>query len=331
MNEVIPGIFHLPLPIPNPGLDHVNSYLVRADSELLLVDTGWDTPEVFDSLKAQLDEIGARFEDISQIVITHVHVDHYGLAGRLKQLSQAKISLHYVEKDFIESRYMNMDNLLHQIAEWLRINGVPADELADLQTASMALRKLAIPTMPDVTLRGGETINFGSFTFRVLWTPGHSPGHISLYEPQRKVLISGDYILPTITPNIGLHPQSSANPLDDYLNSLNTTKELEVSLILPGHEHPFTGLRPRIEELIHHHGERNSEVLGALNAEAKTGYQIASGITWLRDVGGANWHNLGAWDKRMAVHETLSHLEAMRAVGKVDRFVRGDIRYYQRT
>ena len=98
MNEVIPGIFHLPLPIPNPGLDHVNTYLVRADGEFLLIDTGWDTPEVFDSLKGQLTEIGVSFEDISRIVVTHIHVDHYGLAGRLKQLSQAEIALHYVEK-----------------------------------------------------------------------------------------------------------------------------------------------------------------------------------------------------------------------------------------
>jgi glyoxylase-like metal-dependent hydrolase (beta-lactamase superfamily II) len=329
MLEVIPGIFHLPLPIPNPGLDHVNTYLVQADGDFLLIDTGWDTPEVFGSLKSQLTEIGVSFEDISRIVITHIHVDHYGLAGRLKQLSRAEIAFHYMEKDFVKSRYGDMDGLLHQISQWLHINGVPGDELLQLKTASVAMRKLATPTLPDVTLRGGEVIDFGSFSFHVLWTPGHAPGHISLYEPQRKVLISGDYILPAITPNIGLHPQNSGNPLNDYLNSLNTIKQLEVDLILPGHEQPFTGLKQRIEQLIQHHDERNSEILMALDAKVKTAYQIATGITWMRDVGGAGWDDLGAWDKRMAVHETLSHLEAMRTTGKIDKFVRDDIIYFR--
>ncbi len=330
MIEVIPGIYQLPVPIPDNPLGYTNTYLVRGDNECLLVDTGWNTPEAFDSLKQQLAEIGVNIEDISQIVITHIHPDHYGLAGRLKQLSRAKIALHHLDKDFIESRYINMDNLLHQIAQWLHINGVPADELSQLRAASMGMMKFVTPTSPDVTLRGEETITVGSFSFQVLWTPGHSPGHISLYEPQRKVLISGDHILPNITPNIGLHPQSSPNPLNDYLNSLNTMKQLEVSLILPGHENPFTGLQQRIEQLIQHHEERNSEIVTTLNATPKTAYQIATGITWMRDVNGVGWDKLGPWDKRMAVLETLSHLEAMRANQRLDKFVQDDIIYYRR-
>ncbi len=331
MSEVIPGIFHLPLPIPNPALKYVNAYLIREDSECLLIDTGWDTTEAFDSMKSQLAEIGVNFEDISQIVVTHIHPDHYGLTGRLKQLSQAKVALHYLEKDFIESRYINMDELLQQMAQWLHINGVPADELFELRTASTELAKFVSPTLPDITLHGGEIITLGSFTFHVLWTPGHSPGHISLYEPQRKVLISGDHILPNITPHIGLHPQSSANPLNDYLNSLNALKQLKVSLILPGHEHQFTNLKLRIEQLIQHHRERNSEILRALAAKPRTAYQIAAEIIWMRDIGGASWNDLGPWDKRMAVLETLSHMEAMRVGEKLDKFVENDIIYYQHT
>jgi glyoxylase-like metal-dependent hydrolase (beta-lactamase superfamily II) len=331
MTEVEPGIsiHRLQLPLPNSSLGYVNAYLVEGDNGCLLVDTGWNTEETFDSLKKQLTEIGFNPEDISQIAVTHVHPDHYGLAGRLKRLYNTKLALHYLEKDFIESRYVNMDELLQQMARWLHINGVPQDELTELQTASLGMRKFVTPVLPDLILNGGETITTGYFSFKVLWTPGHASGHICLYEPTQKILFSGDHILPTITPHIGLHPQSNSNPLGDYLNSLNTLKELDVRLILPGHENPFTGLKPRIEELIKHHKKRNSEILSTLNANSKTAHQIATEITWMGDIKGVSWDKLGPWDKRMAVLETLSHLEAMRADKKVDKFVRDDIIYYR--
>ncbi len=318
----------MPLPLPVPSLSHINIYLVRGDNGHLLIDTGWNTEEAFDSLKKQLAEIGISGEDISQIVVTHVHPDHYGLAGELKHLYHAKLALHHLEKDFIESRYINMDELLQQIAQWLHLNGTPSDELAKLQTASLPMLKFVTPVLPDVTLYGGETITTGYFSFKVLWTPGHSPGHICLYEPDKKILFSGDHILPTITPHVGLHPQSGSNPLGDYLDSLNRLKQLEVKLILPGHEHPFTDFKPRIEEIIQHHKQRNAEILSALNANSKTAFQLTTEITWVHDANGVGWDKLGLWDKRMAILETLSHLEAMRARGKLDKFTKDDIIYY---
>ena len=331
MTEVIPGIYQLKIPLPTKEilLGYVNVYLVQGDNGCLLVDTGWDTEEAFDSLEKQLAEIGINFKDISQIIATHIHPDHCGLTGKLKQLSQAKIALHYLEKDFIEPRYKNMDKLLCQIAEWLHTNGVPNEELTKLQTASLGMAKFVTPALPDVTLYGGEIISTGVFNFQVLWTPGHSPGHISLYEPTKKVLISGDYILPKITPNIGLHPQSGTNPLGDYIDSLNTTKKLDVNLILPGHENPFTGLQSRIEELIQHHQQRNSEILETLNAKTKTAYQISTEVTWGSDINGVGWDNLTPWDRRLAILETIAHLEAMRFAGKVDKFLKNSIIYYQ--
>jgi glyoxylase-like metal-dependent hydrolase (beta-lactamase superfamily II) len=331
--EFLPGIFihRLRLPIPNSPLEYVNAYVVDGDRDngALLVDTGWNTEEAFDALKKQLVEIGISGEDISQMVVTHAHPDHYGLAGELKHLYGARLALHHLEKDFIESRYINMDELIQEIGRWLHRNGAPPDELSKLQTASLPMLKFVTPVLPDVTLYGGETITTGYFNFQVLWTPGHAPGHICLYEPDKKILFSGDHILPTITPHVGLHPQSSGNPLGDYLDSLNRLKQLDVKLVLPGHEHPFTNFKPRIEEIIQHHKQRNSEILSALNANTKTAYQIATEITWMHDVIGVSWDKLDSWDKRMAVLETLSHLEAMRATGKLDKFTKDDIIYYR--
>ncbi len=330
MTEVEPGtrIHRLQLPMPQP--DYVNAYLVEGDSDNghLLIDTGWDTEEALDALKKQLAEIGINPQDISQIVVTHVHPDHYGLAGKLRRLLNAKLALHNLERDFIESRYINMDVLLQQIERLLQANGTPSDESTRLQRASLPLIKFVTPVLPDVTLHGNETIDTGYLSLKVLWTPGHAWGHVCLYEPSRKILFSGDHVLPHITPHIGLHPQTSTNPLGDYLDSLNRLKQLEVKLVLPGHGQPFTAFKPRIEEIIQHHQQRNSEILSALKAGPKTAYQIASEISWMSYASSTGWEKLSSWNKRMAVLETLAHLEAMKIAGKLESSTRENVIYY---
>ncbi len=329
MNEIIPGIYQLQIPIPNNPLGYTNTYLVQGDGECLLIDTGWNDEEAFQSLQKQLTEIGIDFKDISQIIATHAHADHYGLTGRLRQLSQAKISLHYLEKNLLALRHQNMDEFLRQTEQWLHSNGVPADELATLRTASAEMKGFTAPPLPDTTLRGGEIISVGVFNFQVLWTPGHSPGHVCLYESTQKILFAGDHVLPIITPNVSLQTQSSVHPLGDFLNSLNTVKQLDVNLVLPAHEHLFTDLPARVDEIIQHHQQRNSEILEAIKSEPKTAYQISTEITWMPELDGVSFQNLAPWDKRMAVSETLAHLESMRVDGRVVKSPRDSIIYYQ--
>jgi len=329
MIEVTPGIYRMPLPLPIPTLSHINTYLVRGDNGSLLIDTGWNTKEAFDSLKKQLADDGIDGREISRIVVTHAHPDHYGLAGELENLFGATLAFHHLEKDFIETRYVNMDELIQELGQWLHRNGVPPDRLAELQKASLPMLRFVTPTLPDTTLYGGETITCGDFNFEVLLTPGHAPGHICLYEPDKKMLFSGDHLLPTITPHVGLHPQSSSNPLGDYLDSLKQLKKLEVDLVLPGHEQPFTEFKDRIEGITLHHQLRNAEIMGALGHDSKTAFELTTEITWLHDVNGVGWYKLGNWDKRMAILETLAHLEAMRAKGELEKFNKDDIRYYR--
>ena len=339
--EFSPGVFihRLQLPIPGGHLNYANAYLVEGDIDngALLVDTGWNTEETFDYLKTKLATkptdtagIGVEFEEVRQIVVTHAHPDHYGLADKLRHRCGARVYMHELERDIIQSRYTSMDELLEDIAKSLEVNGVPPDELSKLQKASLPMRKFVDPTLPDIALHGGETITTGYFNFEVFWTPGHAPGHICLYEPDKKILLSGDHILPTITTHVGLHPQSGSNPLGDYLASLNRLKELEVEMVLPGHGQPFTNFRSRVEELIRHHELRNAQILSALNPESKTAYQIANEITWVDDANGISLDKLDHWNRRMAVLETMSHLEAMRANREVDRFSQDDIIHYQR-
>ena len=331
MTEIRTGIYQLRLPIPNNPLGYTNTYLLQGDGEFLLIDTGVNTEEALQSLKNQLDEIGIEVKDISQIIVTHGHGDHYGLAGRLRQLSQAKIMLHYLDENLINSRELNIDEFLRQSEQWLHINGMPANELTIPQAAFIGMRGASTPTLPDITLRGGETISIGIFNLQVLWTPGHSPGHVCLYEPDQKIFFSGDHVLPVITPNISLQPQSNNNPLGDFINSLNLVKQLDVNLVLPAHEQIFTDLKTRTEEIIWHHNLRNSEILEAIKAEPQTAYQISHNITWMPEMGGVSFQDLAPWDKRMAVSETLAHLEAMRVDGRVNKSTSDSIIYYQQT
>jgi glyoxylase-like metal-dependent hydrolase (beta-lactamase superfamily II) len=163
----------------------------------------------------------------------------------------------------------------------------------------------------------------------VVWTPGHSPGHICLYDAQRQVFFSGDHILPVITPNISLRLPSAGNPLGDFINSLNKVKTLDVKLVLPAHEHIFSNLPARVKEIIQHHRHRNQEILDTLKTEPRTAYEISAEITWMPEFGGVKFHNLAIWDRRMAVSETLAHLEALRLDGIISQFSRDGIIYYR--
>jgi glyoxylase-like metal-dependent hydrolase (beta-lactamase superfamily II) len=330
MSEITPGIHWIKLPMPTEGssLAYINVYLIRGNQGYLLVDSGWNTEESFNALKKDLAEIGADIKDISQIVVTHVHPDHYGMAGHIKKLSGATIAMHHIEKEFIEPRYVSMEELLHQTDRMLVANGVPHDEMVALRDATVGLEQYAVPTLPDKTFHDGETVTTGMFTFRVIWTPGHSSGHICLYEPEKKILLSGDHILPKITPNIGVHPQSIENPLGRYLRSLSEVRQLDIELTLPGHDKPFTRLRPRIDEIIRHHAHRNQEILEAIAFKSRTAYQIAQVISWGDS---SKWQDLPPFHKRMAIFETLAHLEMMAAESRINKLPRGGIIYYGQT
>ena len=321
--EVIPGIHQLKVPIPDNPLGHLNAYLIRGDDGWLLVDTGWNTPEALDSLAEQIKEIGLDFSDIYLIVVTHMHPDHYGLAGKVRELSQAKLALHRIENGLIESS--TIDSINREMERWMRANGVPEEELKKFREAFSARRKAFAFARPDIALEGGERIPTGAFDFEVMWTPGHSPGHVCLYERAKKILLAGDHILPTITPNISLHLQSWGNPLSDYVHSLKAMEHLEVDLILPSHEYLFQGLQKRIEEILEHHEERKSTIVDIIQGEM-TAYEIAPRIPW--ETMNAGWEGLPLFDRRSAVAEVLAHLEVLCEESRVERVFRDGIIIY---
>jgi glyoxylase-like metal-dependent hydrolase (beta-lactamase superfamily II) len=325
--EVAPGINLLKVPIPGNSLGFINAYLVKSGNESMLIDTGWNTDESFNSLTSQLNEIGVSYENLKYIAITHTHPDHYGLVGRLEKFTNAKLVIHELERSLLTSRYTHTEHILDDMQLWLEINGVPDAARPLLQNASMAMLGLVAVALPDIIVRGGEHLKVGDYDFEILWTPGHSPGHICFYERNQQVLFSGDFILPRITPNISMHAKTIGNPLVDYLSSLHQVMKLPAKLILPSHGDPFEDLPKRAREIMEHHEKRMQDILKVFSGKPETAYQIASEIPWSKK--GTQWDDLTPLDKRMAITETLAHLELMTARGSLIKDLINGLVWYE--
>ena len=316
--EIAYGVHMVKVPIPDNPLGFLNCYLVAGKDGWLMIDTGWHTHEALDALQGGLRELGLEFTDIATIVVTHVHPDHFGLAGRLKQLSpQTKLLAHRWEWALLESRYIKFADLQRQMGILLRRHGVPKLDIPALQSASMPAMEFVTLTMPDEPLYGGEIIDTGLYGLEVIWTPGHSPGHICLYEPKNQLLFAGDHILPQITPNVSYHVQSGDNPLGDYLYALQKLQNLKVTKVLPAHEHVFADLPGRIKEILRHHDNRKEEMRCLIQEKPKGAYEISSRTKW--DIPDLTWEQFSSQLRRGAVIETIAHLEYMRWEGTVTR------------
>lgn len=316
MEQVVPGIWQLKVPIPNNPIGHVLPYLIEGEKDtFLLIDAGWNHPASWQALTEEIQAAGADLRQLRRCIATHVHPDHYGLAGRLKDETGMEIVLHEKDGAFIRSRYREPEELLHRVNTWLTEHGAPPDELQPLREASLPARQYVVPCDPDVTLRGGETITVGKFTLEVIWTPGHSPGHICLYERKQKLVFTGDHVLPTITPHVGLHPQQTGNPLGDFLAALDTLEGLEARKVLPAHQYMFEDLRGRVRAIKEHHRQRLDEMVMAVEREAKTAYEIALQTKWAT----GPFTGFSPWMKRAAIAETLAHLEYLAWEGRVQK------------
>lgn len=317
--QVVEGVYRLELPMPFE-LRHVNVYLIRDGDGFTLVDTGLQTAESRQALAAKLEELRVPIERIRRILITHIHPDHFGLAAELRQRSKAELIIHRLEVALMEPRYARAEDLVHEVAAWLSKNGVPAREAEFLKSASMAAREFVSVVEPDALLEGAERLPLVQGALIAVWTPGHSPGHCCFYWPERRLLFSGDHLLPKISPNIGLHPQSGADPLTDYVASLQRIGQLDVSLVLPAHGLPFSDHRARVDSILQHHRDRKDTLVGLAAGRAQTGWELAG-----RLFAGVMERNV--FQQRLALQETLAHCQSLAQEGRVrkelgDRLVR---------
>ncbi|HZU75819.1 MAG TPA: MBL fold metallo-hydrolase, partial [Dehalococcoidia bacterium] len=253
VERVRPGLWSIPVPIPRNPLRYVNVYVFEMHDGVALVDTGWSTDDAWQALHDGLHIAGFDIGDVRLALITHIHPDHYGLAGRVREASGAKVALHPADAALIPKRYgADIDSLIREMRELLSRCGVPPEVCDELTGASMGIREFVAAAEPDVLLHDGARLEVSGWDVRVLHTPGHSPGHVCFHLPEQRVLISGDHVLPRISPNIAVHAQQTGNPLAQFLESLQRVGNLDLDEILPAHEWRFRGLRERVDELCRH-------------------------------------------------------------------------------
>ncbi len=312
VERVRPGLWSIPVPIPNNPLRYVLVYAFETDKGPYLVDAGWNTDDAFAVLCRGLTHAGFDIANVQGVLVTHIHPDHYGLAGRIREASGAWVALHPADAALVHDRYEEPDDLLDRVATMLRRVGAPEAELESLQRSAMPVLPFVVTTHPDVLLEDGDKPEVPGWDLVAIWTPGHTAGHLCFYERNMRLMLSGDHVLPRITPNISVHPQAPSNPLADYLESLQKVGEYETEEVLPAHEHRFVGLSARVAELRAHHEQRFVEVTDAIADGAVTAWDIASQMHWSRP-----WERINGFMRRAAVGEALAHVRVLEERGLV--------------
>jgi glyoxylase-like metal-dependent hydrolase (beta-lactamase superfamily II) len=309
LSEVAAGVFELRLPIPfEDGL--VNVFLFVDGAEADLLDCGMNSDESVAEIKQAMTHLGAK--RLRRLVVTHIHPDHYGAAGSLAGEGMADLYIHRLEVPLVHPRYVELEQLVKEVRTYLLVNGVPEDESEVLSNSQRALSQVVKTAEPSVQLDGAESLPMGRRHLRVEWTPGHSPGHICLYDQQDELLFAGDTLLPDLSPNIGLHPQSTPDPLHEYLDGLRRLAAYEPKLILPSHGRPFTDAPARVKVLEAHHKRRLDQIVEIVGQGKETGWDVALELWGPRD---------NFYEKRLALQEALAHLQALAVDARVGKSV----------
>jgi glyoxylase-like metal-dependent hydrolase (beta-lactamase superfamily II) len=295
--EVEPGILRLTLSLPS-GPMHVHCYLLQGPDGWTLVDTGLGLMETpWEEILAQVDG------PVTRIFITHMHPDHVGGVNAASAATGAPVFQGGL--DFEQCRRVwGSDGWPERIAAWFLRNGMPQEMAQEILASGHVFADfMRIDWEPTIVEAGDEVDGW-----RVHWVPGHADGHLALEKDG--VLIAGDSILTPITPAVGLYPESRADPLGDYLDSLRRIADLDPRVSYGGHGATVERPAERAAEIVAHHDERLDVTEAALDDEPRAGYELSHTL-FARE--------LSPIQRRMAVAETLSHLERLVVLGRAAR------------
>ncbi|MFG2328360.1 MBL fold metallo-hydrolase [Streptomyces sp. NPDC048604] len=323
------GVWGIQVPIPDNPLGHTLVHVLDTDRGPVLIDTGWDDPASWDELSGGLAALGTSVADVHGVVITHHHPDHHGLSERVREESGAWIAMHAADADVVRrTRAAEPGTWLDYLAHKLAAVGAPDEHTAPLRAARASGRLRTMPglssALPDREIVPGELLDLPGRRLRGIWTPGHTPGHVCLHLeeehpaqlPGNGRLFSGDHLLPGITPHIGLYEDPDdatvTDPLGDYLDSLERIGRLGVAEVLPAHQHAFADAGGRVRELLDHHEERLTGLLGLL-AVPLTPWQLAERMEWNRP-----WEQIPYGSRNIAVSEAEAHLRRLVKLGRAE-------------
>lgn len=326
--EVAPGVLRMQLPIQFTGLGHVNMYGLVDEDGLAVVDPGMPGRKSWHAMVAALRRAGFQPRDVHTVVITHSHPDHFGGATRLASEAGAAVVTHADfavpwlaaaepdvasledEDDIVGTTAMAVGDPGGLRVPWR----APGDAMRPPQLPRsvprpvlklawrLGRRYLQAPT-PTRTLTDGASIRLAGRDWFAVHTPGHTADHLCLHDPEHRLLLAGDHVLPTITPHIagtGCGP----DPLRQYLGALDAVAGLDVGLVLPAHGHPFGELAARTAQIARHHEERLDRLRQIAAAEGPSTVETFSRALFPP----------GHWGM-MSESEVFAHLEHLRHAG----------------
>jgi glyoxylase-like metal-dependent hydrolase (beta-lactamase superfamily II) len=282
---------------------------VLGKGPITLIDAGPKFPGAFDFVKEHLHKIGFDFADIDRIIITHGHIDHFGLAKNIQEAAgkQIEFVIHSEDKWRISTQTLNENIWGKESQELMAMVDMPAYEVEKMKNRFSFFKVLCDPLDEVSTIEDNHEFQGNGFHLKVIHTPGHSPGSISLYEPEKKILFSGDHIIKHITPNPLWETRKDKlkdpnyQSLIAYMDSLNKLKQLDVRYVFPGHGEYIEDLPGIIASYTLHHRERMDLVWLALKKEVRPLFHIIDEVFAYVPDG----------DAFLAISEIMVHLEML--------------------
>ena len=323
VNEVFPGIYALSIPLPNNPLRALNAYLIKGKDRHLLIDTGFNQPECRQALTRGLQQLDIPTGQLD-IFITHLHADHCGLVSDFPASETRTVWASKEDAEIINQMAIQPE-LWDGMIDSLRQHGCDENTLTELHSDHPA-KKYAPTQKIDFTIaKEGDILQYGPYDLHVLEVPGHTPGHLALYIPEKKTLIGGDLILAKITPNIAYWP-TMKDALASYLESLDKVDRLNVTYTLPAHRNIINDTQSRISELKKHSFERLEEICHILSVDSMCAAEVAQKIKW--HIKYDSWQDVAPAQRWFAIHEALSHLEHLVNKKRAAKQERNDMIYF---
>jgi glyoxylase-like metal-dependent hydrolase (beta-lactamase superfamily II) len=309
VEEVVPGVWSIPLPLVQLPIRYVLTYLLETPDGPVLIDAGWPDAESWNALETGIARVGYGVGDLCGLILTHGHPDHHGLAERIRGASKAWVGGHAL--DVPRGGKPDAGTVERDEFAQLTRAGMPerhARPIAQRFAQGQQIDAIRGPH-PDLLIGDGDELPVA--------------GHLCLWLRDRRLLVSGDHVLPKISPSVGLNRADAADPLGDYLASLRRVAELPVDEVLPAHEYRFAGLGDRVEHLLQHHEHRLGELRAVLGEGIpRSAWEIAQRLTWSRP-----WDEIREWMQRAALFETLAHATLLQLRGETV-LVDGDVRLW---
>lgn len=306
---IAPGVHSVPVAFPQNPMRYTLSYVLLDDDECVVVDPGFDSDEGHGQLLGALARLDVGPKEISGIVATHFHTDHLGMAARLVRGSGAWVALGEDERRNISAfQDAHEESALDRAR--MRTWGVPEERVAEAAMSPQGLLDMRLLADADRRLGDGDTLSVAGRNWRIMETPGHTPGHICLWDDDGELVLTGDHILPRISPNVSLEIRGDTDPLRHNIESLRRIAGNDHYEACPAHEYRFRGVGGRARVLEAHIAERSREVLDVLDQGASTVHEVARQLTWSR-----GWESLGQLQFRLALSESAAHIRYLATSG----------------